>query len=176
MEVLFMFWLSVIILQGVLQLWFSFRGLCECQNDAWMKCLKMVYHGGLFAPVFTLKGPVRLHGGGGPQVGEGTRLGGVTRLSIQNLSFWFYHVSKLGGGNPPHVTSSTWGHPFSGKQVLTHIVHSCRKASTWKICQSFYRLTRNFAKMTSPSWNTLDIIITFIICSSNQIKWNQSNQ
>ena len=23
-----------------------------------------------------------LHGGGGPQVGEGTRLGGVTRLSI----------------------------------------------------------------------------------------------
>ena len=26
-----------------------------------------------------------LHGGGGPQVGEVTRLGGVTRLSIQSL-------------------------------------------------------------------------------------------
>ena len=26
-----------------------------------------------------------LHGGGGPQVGDVTRLGGVTRLSIQSL-------------------------------------------------------------------------------------------
>ena len=35
------------------------------------------------------KGFVRacLHGGGGTQVGEVTRLGGVTRVSIYNLSF-----------------------------------------------------------------------------------------
>ena len=28
-----------------------------------------------------------LHGGGEPQVGDVTRLGGITRLSIYNLSF-----------------------------------------------------------------------------------------
>ena len=34
----------------------------------------------------------RLHGGGGPQVGELTRLGGVTRLSIYSL-IWSPHLS-----------------------------------------------------------------------------------
>ena len=33
-----------------------------------------------------------LHGGGGPQDGEVTRLGGVTRLSIQSLK-WSPHLS-----------------------------------------------------------------------------------
>ena len=40
--------------------------------------------------MFTLnKGPVRLHGGGGPQVGEVARLGGVNRLSniISHFNF-----------------------------------------------------------------------------------------
>ena len=33
-----------------------------------------------------------LHGGGGPQVGEVTRLAGVTRLSIESL-IWSPHLS-----------------------------------------------------------------------------------
>ena len=60
---------------------------------------------------------VCLHGGGGPQVGEVTRLGRVTRLSIQSLiSMWSrLHVRW---GNPPRVTSPTWGTPPSCKQAL----------------------------------------------------------
>ena len=37
-----------------------------------------------------------LHGGGGPQEGEVTRLGGVTPCPY-NLSFWFDHVNMIGG-------------------------------------------------------------------------------
>ena len=37
-----------------------------------------------------------LHGGGGPQIGEVTRLGGVTRLSTVNVSFQFDHVYMIG--------------------------------------------------------------------------------
>ena len=36
-----------------------------------------------------------LHGGGGPQVGEVTRLGGVTGLSI--LISFYYYVYMIGG-------------------------------------------------------------------------------
>ena len=58
-----------------------------------------------------------LHGGGRPQVGEVTRLGGVTRLSIQSLILMWSRL-HVGWGNPPHVTSPTWGPPPSCKQAL----------------------------------------------------------
>ena len=51
-----------------------------------------------------------LHGGGGPQAGEVTRLGWVTRLSIQSLILMQLHL-HVRWGNPPHVTSPTWGPP-----------------------------------------------------------------
>ena len=38
-----------------------------------------------------------LHGGGGPQVGEVTCLGGVTRLSIKSLILQFDHVHMTSG-------------------------------------------------------------------------------
>ena len=59
-----------------------------------------------------------LHGGGGPQVGEVTRLGGVTRLFIQSLILTWSRL-HVRWGNPPHVTSPTWGPPSSFKQALT---------------------------------------------------------
>ena len=62
---------------------------------------------------------VCLHGGGGPQVGDVTRLGGVTRLSISSL---ILICSRLHDrwGDPPHVTSPIWGPPPPCKQALTH--------------------------------------------------------
>ena len=36
-----------------------------------------------------------------------------------------------------------------------------------EICRLFYRQTPNFAKMPSPFWNTLLIVVTFTICSSS---------
>ena len=59
-----------------------------------------------------------LHGGGGPQVGEVTRLGGVTRLSTQALTLMWSRL-HVRWGNPPHVTSPTWGSPPSCKQALS---------------------------------------------------------
>ena len=59
-----------------------------------------------------------LHGGGGPQVGEVTRLGGVTRLSIQSLILMCSRL-HVRWGNPPHVTSPLLGPPPSCKQALS---------------------------------------------------------
>ena len=56
-------------------------------------------------------------GGGVPQIGEVTRLGGVTRLSIWSLILMWSRL-HVGRGNPPHVTSATWGPPPSCKQAL----------------------------------------------------------
>ena len=52
-----------------------------------------------------------LHGGGGPQVGE------LTRLSIQSL---ILILSRLHDrwGDPPRVTSPIWGPPPPCKQTL----------------------------------------------------------
>ena len=58
-----------------------------------------------------------LHGGAGPQVGEVTRLGGVTRLYIQSLILMWSRL-HVRWGNLPHVTSPTWGPPPSCKQAL----------------------------------------------------------
>ena len=72
----------------------------------------------------------RLHGGGGPKIGEVTRLGGVTRLSIQSL-IWSPHLScrrdqikmkdYIDGRVIPtkRVTTPTWGPPPPYKQALS---------------------------------------------------------
>ena len=64
--------------------------------------------------------PVRacLHGGGGPQVGEVARLGGVTRPSIQSLILIWSRLHDS-WGDLPHVTSPIWGPPPPCKQALT---------------------------------------------------------
>ena len=71
-----------------------------------------------------------LHGGWGPQVGEVTRLGGVTRLSIYSV-IWSPHLSckrnqiKLRDYMDRRVTppkqgaSPTWGTPPPCKQALS---------------------------------------------------------
>ena len=59
-----------------------------------------------------------LHRGGGPQVGEVTRSGGITRLSIQSLVLLWSRL-HVRWGNPPHVTSLTWGTPPSCKQAFS---------------------------------------------------------
>ena len=60
-----------------------------------------------------------LHGGGGPQVGEVTRLGGVTHLSIQSLILIWSRLHD-GWGHPLHVTSPIWGPPTPCKQALRY--------------------------------------------------------
>ena len=59
-----------------------------------------------------------LHGGGGPQVGEVTRLGVVTRLSTQSLILIWSRLRDR-WGDPPHVTSPIWGPPPPCKLALT---------------------------------------------------------
>ena len=57
-------------------------------------------------------------GGGTPcQFGEVTRLGGVTRLSIQSLILMLSRL-HVRWGNSPHVTPPTWGPLPSCKQAL----------------------------------------------------------
>ena len=64
-----------------------------------------------------LLGPVYM-GGGGPQVGEVTCLGGLTSLSKQSL---FFNWSRLQDrwGDLPHVTSPIWGVPPPYKRAPT---------------------------------------------------------
>ena len=54
---------------------------------------------------------------GDPQVGEVTRFGGVTRLSISSLILIW---SRLHDGwvDPQHVISPIWGPPLPSKQIL----------------------------------------------------------
>ena len=67
-----------------------------------------------------------LHGGGGPQVGEVTRLGGVARLSIQSLILMWSGL-RVRWANPPHVTSPSWGPPPSCKQALGNYLLNCNQ-------------------------------------------------
>ena len=89
------------------------------------------------------KGFVRdcLHGGGGPQVGEVTGLGVVTRLSIYSLILIWSRLHDR-WGDPPFVTSPTWAPPPC-KQAL---IFTCRyfelSWNTTALSQSNYR---NFA-------------------------------
>ena len=90
----------------------------------------MNFYGGhlkypLDTPICLLKEPdtpVRslracLHGGGGPHVGEVTRLDGVTNPSIYSLILiWSRLHDKW--GDPRHVTSPIRGHPPPRKQAL----------------------------------------------------------
>ena len=78
--------------------------------------------------LFTLR--ACFHGGGGPQVGEVTCLGGLTLLSIQSL-IWSPHLSckrdqiKIRDymdrrvTPPMRVTSPTWGPQPPCKQALS---------------------------------------------------------
>ena len=72
-----------------------------------------------------------LHEGGGPQIGEVTRLGGVTRLSIESLILMWSRLHDR-WGKPPHVTSPTWDPPPSCKQALRNddgkSNENCKKA------------------------------------------------
>ena len=68
-------------------------------------------HKGLFRPC--------LHGGGGPQVGEVTSLGGVTRLSIWSLILIWSRLHDRWGDPPRRVARSTRpGYPLSRGQIL----------------------------------------------------------
>ena len=65
-----------------------FIPLNEKKNCSLQICRKFIKNGGVRAC---------LHWDGGTQVGEVTRRGGVTRLSIFNLSFYFDHVGGAAG-------------------------------------------------------------------------------
>ena len=67
--------------------------------------------------LYALLGPVYIEVGD-PQVGEVIRLGGVTRQSIQSLVLMWSRL-HVRWGNPPHVTSLTWGTPPSCKQAFS---------------------------------------------------------
>ena len=61
-----------------------------------------------------------LHGGGGPQVGEVTRFGGVTHPAVHIIShFNFITFLYDSWGDPPQVISPTWGPPPPCKQALS---------------------------------------------------------
>ena len=61
--------------------------------------------------LFATKLRACLRGGGGPQVGEVTRLGGVTRLSIHFLILIWSHLNDR------------WGHPILGDPGAVSRVH-----------------------------------------------------
>ena len=77
-------------------------------------------------------------------VGDVTRFGGVIRLSIKSLILIWSRLHDR-WGNPPHITSPTWGPPPTCKQALrekyqeknlkTEYLLSCGKKITrltWK--------------------------------------------
>ena len=94
------------------------------------------------------KGRLRacLHGRGGPQEGEVTRFGGVARLSIQSL-IWMWSRLHVRWGNPPHVTSPTWGPPPSCKQALSLL---CQLSLKIRLPSYFILLNSSAAE---NSWN-----------------------
>ena len=87
-----------------------------------------------FRFVFVLK--ACLHRGGGPQVGEVTRLGGVTHLSIWSLILIWSRL-HVRWGDPPYVTLPIWGPPPPCKQALTH------RPGAWTLDRSRLPLTPN---------------------------------
>ena len=88
-----------------------------------------------------------LHGGGGPQIGEVTRLGGVTRLSIQSLILMWSRL-HVRWGNPPHVTSPTWGTPPSCKQALKSYIQR-KRMRKWRADSKLDGIKRESVVCTS---------------------------
>ena len=62
-----------------------------------------------------------LRGGGGSQIGEVTRLGGVTRLSVQSLILTLSRL-HVRWGNPPHVTSP---HLHVNRPLVARMFDNC---------------------------------------------------
>ena len=73
----------------------------------------------VMANKFTLR--ACLHGGGGPQVGEVTRLCGVTRLSVKSLILIWSRLHDIQWGDPPTrwiAWSARPGNPLSRGQIF----------------------------------------------------------
>ena len=98
--------------------WWLMRFICFFLQTLATPCHRFVSSVALSSLPFMVYVTFRasLHGVGGPQVSEVTRLGGVTRLFIQSLILIWSRL-HVRWGNPPHVTSPTWGPPPSCKQA-----------------------------------------------------------
>ena len=119
-----------------------------------------------------------LHRGGGPQVGEVTRLGGEIRQSIQSLVLMWSRL-HVRWGNPPHVTSLTWGTPPSCKQAFTDqgswnfLFLVCKHVSGRPYCwqynkQFFEEFTwKQFFIPRCPPWRHVQTSNTIL-----KVKWN----
>ena len=127
-----------------------------------------------------------LHGGAGLQVGEVTRSGGVTLLSIQSL-IWSPHLSckrhqikirdyRTGLVTPPkRVTSPTWGPPSPCEQAL-----SSKRRNASPFIKSFFAINhrdipvvtiRNFTKFAIPppsSLRTQNNVVNFPLPRGSQ--------
>ena len=87
--------------------------LSQCDFCSFSKAV--LYHNILHKGLFR----ACLHGGGGPQAGEVTSLGGVTRLSIWSLILIWSRLHDRWGDPPRRVTRSTRpGYPLSRGQIL----------------------------------------------------------
>ena len=104
---------------------------------------------------------VCLHGGGGPQVGEVTCLGGVTRLSISSLILIWSRLHDR-WGDLPRVTSPTWGLSSPCKQAFS--VTSTEKYVLTKTTLSHNDFGRY---LYSPYWGLVTNLISLKIRENN---------
>ena len=85
-------------------------------------------HVGMGSPNLFMSLRACLHGGGGSQVGEVTHLGGVTCLSMYNLSFYLDYIYMIGGvtcqGRLPGLLG---GVTLSGNPVSKGDSLSCKR-------------------------------------------------
>ena len=83
----------------------------------------------------------RLHGGGGPQVGEVTRLSTLSLILIWSRLHYRW-------GNPPHVISPIWGPPPPCKQAIklvfaseyNHLSTLPTTGDNWRMERCLHRL------------------------------------
>ena len=127
-----------------------------------------------------------LHGGGRPQVGEVTRLGGVPHLSIWSLKWSPYLSCKRDQIKmrdctdrrvtpPKRVTSPTWGPPPPCKQALSLGVDICT-AFCNGICDrliifSLYTVTR-----TNRLYMYFQDSLMFVFSTYHLLKQRQSQR
>ena len=102
--------------------------------------------------------PYLLHGGGGPQVGEVTRLAGVTRLSIQSLILTWSRLHDR-WGDSPQVTSPIWSPPPPCKQALTTCLKYPFKISHYEVnytvgCISFVKRIHCWGKLVYVTYHS----------------------